>query len=416
MNPLKAPGPDGLPAPFFQRYWHIVWPKVSRIALDVLNNNKDPGLINNTHIALISKCRLITDNTLVVIECFHWMKKKKGNMGVMALKLDMSKAYNYLEWPFVLVVLTYMGFPASMVNLIHNCISIVSYKESSSEAECIMNILKKELSSGQVVNLDQSEASFSQNVREEDKDMICSRMGVKTMQRHSKYLGLPIMFGRSEKGIYGLVIKRVWKKIKGWKERFLSRAGKEVPIKVVAQAIPSYIMSCYKLSEAICQEIKNMFLSPALNFLWRTRNFLWRLAKNILPTKCNLQKKGIKLDTTCSLCHSAVETTHHLFLHHDFAKHFFFSSILSYCIPDGKGINEWLLKVLNCGDVLSIQVLCSLLHKICSARNVQPYQQKNVDSVIVVKDALEAMVEFNKRNLDYGKKRTPPLILYWSQT
>lgn len=78
--------------------------------------------------------------------------------------------------------------------------------------------------------------------------------------------------------------------------------------------------------------------------------------------------------------------------------------------------NEWLLKVLNCGDVLSIQVLCSLLHKIWSARNVQLYQQKNVDYVIVVKDALEAMVEFNKRNLDCGRKRTPPLILYWNQT
>lgn len=64
----------------------------------------------------------------MAIECFHWMKKKKGKRGVMALKLDMSKAYNYLEWPFVLVVLTYMGFPASMVNLIHNCISIVSYE------------------------------------------------------------------------------------------------------------------------------------------------------------------------------------------------------------------------------------------------------------------------------------------------
>lgn len=87
--------------------------------------------------------------------------------------------------------------------------SLLFLKESSYEAECIMNILKKELSSGQVVNLDKSKASFSQNVREEDKDMIRSRMGVKTMQRHSKYLGLPIMFGRSEKEIYGLVIKRV---------------------------------------------------------------------------------------------------------------------------------------------------------------------------------------------------------------
>lgn len=73
--------------------------------------------------------------------------------------------------------------------------------------------------------------------------MIQERMGVKTVQRHSKYLRLPIIYGRSKKEIFRLVIERVWKKIKGWKEKFLSRAGKEVLIKVVARAIPSYIMS-----------------------------------------------------------------------------------------------------------------------------------------------------------------------------
>lgn len=42
-----------------------------------------------------AKGRLIKDNALVEMECFHWMKKKvSGKKGVMALKLGMLKAYD----------------------------------------------------------------------------------------------------------------------------------------------------------------------------------------------------------------------------------------------------------------------------------------------------------------------------------
>lgn len=42
---------------------------------------------------------------------------------------------------------------------------------------------------------------------------------------------------------------RVWKKVKGWKESFLSRVDKEVLIKTVAQAIPTYIMIYYRIHD-----------------------------------------------------------------------------------------------------------------------------------------------------------------------
>lgn len=111
-------------------------------------------------------------------------------------------------------------------------------------------------SSGQVVNLNKFEAYFSRNMLDEVKDVIRNRMGVKTVMTHSRYSGLLVVFGRSKKRCFVFFVDRVWKKIKVWKERFLSRDGKEILTKVVAQVIPSYIMSCYKLPEGCCDAIK----------------------------------------------------------------------------------------------------------------------------------------------------------------
>lgn len=57
MHHLKAPSPDGLPTLFFQMFWHIVGTNLTKMVLDILNNNKDLEVLNKTFIALISKCK-----------------------------------------------------------------------------------------------------------------------------------------------------------------------------------------------------------------------------------------------------------------------------------------------------------------------------------------------------------------------
>jgi len=261
----------------------------------------------------------------------------------MVLKLDMSKAYDKIEWPFVHQVLTSMGYPTKMVELIMRCISSVSYqilingqpsksftfarrlrqgdplspylfilcasvlsgllrkaaslkeihgikvarsaphlsnllftddnllfsRASTLEANKILEILASyQQATGQVVNLEKTEASFSRNVPNEDKHMIYNMMGVKVVEAQSRYLGFPIPFGRSKKVVFSFVMDRIWKKVKGWKERFLTNKGKETLIKAVAQAIPNYILSCYKMPMGCCRDIDMMLA----RFWWGSKD------------------------------------------------------------------------------------------------------------------------------------------------
>ncbi|KAA3465141.1 reverse transcriptase [Gossypium australe] len=176
MGPTKVPGQDGFPALFYQRYWHIVGKDVTEYCLGILNGSKGAEAINNTDIVLIPKVphpssmvnfrpislcsviykivaklvanrlqgvigncidkvqsafvpgRLISDNVLLAYEILHTLRKKRtGRKGYMAVKLDMSKAYDRVEWDFLKKMMLKMGFAVSWVDLIMNCITTVSY-------------------------------------------------------------------------------------------------------------------------------------------------------------------------------------------------------------------------------------------------------------------------------------------------
>ena len=63
--------------------------------------------------------RVITDNTTVAFEMLHHMRnQQKGKIGHMAVKLNISKAYNRVEWSFLWQIMLKIGLPVQWVDIL----------------------------------------------------------------------------------------------------------------------------------------------------------------------------------------------------------------------------------------------------------------------------------------------------------
>jgi hypothetical protein len=72
---------------------------------------------------------MITDNVLLAYEITHMMHRRKGGRdGMVAVKLDMSKAYDRMEWGFLEGMMRKMGFDSRWVELVMKCVRSVSYR------------------------------------------------------------------------------------------------------------------------------------------------------------------------------------------------------------------------------------------------------------------------------------------------
>ncbi|KAL5551591.1 hypothetical protein UlMin_001767 [Ulmus minor] len=327
MNPTKAPGFDGLPALFFQKYWAVVGEEVTAVCISCLNGDGQISIFNKTVISLIPKLkspkkvmdfrpislctalykivvkclanrltksldsvisdsqsafvggRLIHDNVLVAFEGIHSMRKGRfGNGNKAALKLDMSKAFDRVEWNFIEEVMLQLGYDKRWIEKIMRCVSSVFLflDANRSNFETVSAILKLYCAaSGQIVNFDKSEICFGRDVLPPVQRDLASFFGVRWVACHDKYLGLPTFAGRCKRDLFNFIKNRVWNKVKGWNASLFSQAGKEILIKAVLQAIPSYAMSCFKLPKKLIKDIHCL-----ISRFWWGSSVSWRLIRS----------------------------------------------------------------------------------------------------------------------------------------
>ena len=136
--------------------------------------------------------------------------------------------------------------------------SLLFCRANDTDCQIVMNILTMyEETSGQKINRGKTQLFFSTNTQEDIKNRVKDLVGVEVVTQYEKYLGMPSFVGRAKKETFSYIRERVWHKIQGWKEKLLSQAGREILIKAVIQAMPTFTMGCFKLPKNLCRTLKH---------------------------------------------------------------------------------------------------------------------------------------------------------------
>ena len=167
--------------------------------------------------------------------------------------------------------------------------STIFCQATSDDCSRLEQILETyEKASGQQLNREKTSLFFSHNTPYETKEYIRHRFGAGVIKQHETYLGLPYLVGRSKKNTFNALKERLNNKISEWKEKMLSQVGKEILIKVVAQAIHTYTISVFKLLDTLCDELTSMVRT----FWWGQSNGKNRMAWLSWDKICAPKKDG----------------------------------------------------------------------------------------------------------------------------
>ena len=112
--------------------------------------------------------------------------------------------------------------------------------------------------SGQAVNLNKSAITFGSRVQDTTKTRLRSILQIHNDGGCGKYLGLPKVVGRKKKEIFDFILEKIKNRTRGWSNKYLSEAGKEILLKTIASTIPVYPMNVFKLPKGVCEEIEKL--------------------------------------------------------------------------------------------------------------------------------------------------------------
>ncbi|RVW21265.1 LINE-1 reverse transcriptase-like [Vitis vinifera] len=347
MNGDKAPGPDGFTGAFWQFCWEFVKEEVMemfkefhehktflkslnatflvlipkkggaeelgdfrpisllgglyKLLAKVLTNrikNVIGGVISSDQNAFVSG-RQILDASLIANEVIDsW--KKEGKKGLIC-KLDIEKAYDSVNWQFLMRVMEKMGFGTKWREWIWSCISTARFSvlvngepagffpsskglrqgdplspylfimgmevlsallRRAVEGGCITGCRMQRAASGLRINLAKSEII---PVGEVDEILeMAVELGCKVGQLPSTYLGLPLGAPNKADYVWDGVEERMRWKLALWKRQYLSKGGRITLIKSTLASMPLYQLSLFRMPKGMARRLEKL-----------QRDFLW---------------------------------------------------------------------------------------------------------------------------------------------
>ncbi|XP_028103519.1 uncharacterized protein LOC114302671 [Camellia sinensis] len=296
----RAPGPDGLNLACFQKLWKVMKSDVLNFLSEFHKNCKLVKGINSSFITLVPKKenpvgladyrpitfigeRNILDGVLVANEVVDsWKKSRKKGL---IIKLDFEKAYDSLNWEFLLSMMVNFGFGGKWVEWIAVCVTSAKLsvlvngsptKEFSPQrglsqgdslspflfiiaAKCFSILMSRALDLGLIkgVKIGSNGLVLTYLQFVDDSLLLCEADAL-------EYLGLPLGANPSRKATWRPVFDKFRSKLAGWKRKLLSFAGRLTLIKYVLSSLPLYYLSMFKLPQGVTRDLDKLQAS----FLW----------------------------------------------------------------------------------------------------------------------------------------------------
>ncbi|GJT61429.1 RNA-directed DNA polymerase, eukaryota, reverse transcriptase zinc-binding domain protein [Tanacetum coccineum] len=173
--------------------------------------------------------RQILDSILIANETVNYAKKEK--LKLLIFKVDFEKAFDSVNWKFLIDIMSQMGFSAKWCKLIHACLS------SASISVLINGSPSKEF-------------SMERGLRQGDP--------------MSPFLFLIIaealIMGKRLRKIEALdeVVNRFSKRLSMWKAMLLSVGGRLTLVKAVLGSLPLYFFSVFKAPKAVISRLDSI--------------------------------------------------------------------------------------------------------------------------------------------------------------
>ncbi|RVW49018.1 Transposon TX1 uncharacterized 149 kDa protein [Vitis vinifera] len=289
LNGDKAPGPDGfshclltLLLGFYPR--QVLANRLKKVVSKVVSSAQNAFV----------EGRQILDATLIANEAIDSMLK--GDEAGVLCKLDLEKAYDHINWDFLVLVMQKMGFGEKWAGWIRWCISTASFSVliNGSPAgffqstrglrqgdpispylfvlgmEALSCLINKAVRGGFLSGcrlrgrggngIQQNSAGGSV----ENAEVLASELGCKVGSLPSTYLELPLGAPHKSVVVWDGVEERMRKRLALWKRQFISKGGRITLIRNTLASMPIYLMSLMRIPRVVRLRLEKI-----------QRDFLW---------------------------------------------------------------------------------------------------------------------------------------------